>query len=446
MTASEFHVASVARCGLATLLLMPGGISLAQSPDQPTSGKVAQSGHHQHAGDKQDQSLEQTCASPFSLPSANCAKAPMPIFSKDGRLWLSFASHGHVYLTYSSNLGQDFSAPVAVNSTPELIYADKENRPKLAFGSKGEIYVSWTRKRAAKYSGEIRFSRSLDNGATFDAPRSVIDEGALSSHRFDNMAIDDQGRLYLAWIDKRDKVSADAADKVYPGAAVYYSVSGDGGKTFSPNIKVVDNSCECCRMKMEVAKGGRVHALWRNIYPDFARDNATAILSGASVVKKAVRVSYDEWQVDACPHHGPDISLDPSGRMHTTWFNGGGKRAGLVYGRFNGEQDLLEYDISIDSSASASHPRVLAIGNTVYIAWKRFVGDATEIRLLKSLDAGVTWSSHQVVANTKNESDQMFLLSDGSQPYLSWRTDDEGYQLFALEVRQVNRAIDANNG
>jgi len=435
MTVSEFHVA---RCGLAALLLMSSGISLAQSPDSPTSGKVAQSSHRQHAGDKQGQSLEQACTSPFSLSSANCAKAPMPIFSKDGRLWLSFVSHGHVYLTYSENLAKDFSTPVAVNRIPEQIYADKENRPKLAFGNNDEIYVSWTRKRKAKYSGEVRFSRSLDKGVTFDTPMTPIDEGALSSHRFDSMAVDNQGRLYLAWIDKRDKVAAEAVGKEYDGGSVYYSVSSDGGATFTPNIKVVDNSCECCRMKIEAADDGQVHALWRNIYPGLARDNAMAILSGDSVVKAPVRVSYDEWQIDACPHHGPDISLDKENRMHTTWFNGGGKRVGLVYGRFDTTKDLLEHDMSIDSSAAARHPRVLAMGDTVYIAWTHRIDNGTEVRLIESLDAGVTWSKHRVVASTHGESDQVFLLGDGKAGYVSWSTVDEGYRLINIHYRQAS--------
>ena len=391
-------------------------------------------------------SLTQRCQSSFAVPSVDCAKAPMPIFSNDGRLWVSFASRGHIYVSYSDNLGRDFSTPIAVNRIPEPIYGDKENRPKLAFGSKDEIYVSWTRKRKAKYSGEVRFSRSIDGGLNFENPRSLIDPGALSSHRFDSMATDDQGRLYVAWIDKRDKAAADAQGEDYAGGAVYYSVSKDGGKTFSPNKKIVDNSCECCRMRVETDNQGRVHALWRNIYPGSARDNAVAILSGESIIKNATRVSFDEWQVEACPHHGPDISLDRENRLHATWFNGGGKRPGLVYGRFDGAVDKLEHDISIDSSASASHPRVLAMGSTIYVAWKRFVGDATEIRLITSKDYGATWSDYEVIGITENESDQMFLVSDSAHVYLSLRTDDEGYQLIPIGYDQANLEVDANDG
>lgn len=422
----------MSRAVLTIILLLSSSLSWAQRHEHTGHGESQRHADHQTAP-----SLTQQCSSPFALPSAHCAKAPMPAFSADGRLWLSFASHGHVYVTYSSNGGQAFSTPIAVNPLPEPIYADGENRPKLAFGADGEIYVSWTRKLAAEYSGEIRFSRSLDGGASFETPRSIIDQRQLSSHRFDTMTVDRQQRLYLAWIDKRDEAAAKATGKEYAGAAVYYAVSNDRGATFSPNTKLVDNSCECCRMSLATAADGRVHVLWRHIYPGSARDNAAAVLSAGAIAKNAMRISHDAWQVEACPHHGPDLSLDKEGRMHVAWFNGGGKRTGLVYGRFDSSNAVLEQDVSVDASAAASHPRVLVLGDTVYLAWKRFTGDATEIRLIVSTDGGASWSPYRVAANTHHDSDQMFLLSDGEHPYLSWRTDDEGYRFMALDSPQM---------
>ncbi len=397
--------------------------------------------NHTYAG-KPTVSLAQSCAAPFALPTAECAVAPMPIFGPGGQLWLSYVSHGHVYLSNSEDLGKSFSPPMLVNRVPEKIYADKENRPKLAFGQDGELFVSWTRKRKAKYSGEIRFSRSLDGGESFEATRSLIDEGALSSHRFDSMAVDDEGRLYVTWIDKRDKAAAESKGEDYAGGSVYYSVSEDGGATFSQNKKIIDNSCECCRLKAQSDDQGRVHVLWRNIYPGSARDNAMAVLDNGEVVKAATRVTNDDWKIEACPHHGPDIALDKQSRLHAVWFNGGGKRPGLAYGRFDSTNDSLEHDISIDGSPAASHPRVYSEDNRVYLVWKRLVGDETEIRLIESHDAGATWSEYKVVATTLGESDQAFLLGDGKQIYLSWRTDEEGYRLIALSSTQIAKLDD----
>ncbi len=409
-----------------------------------SAGAHANTGHQHSHGDsaKPANSLALRCEAPFALPTAECAVAPMPIFGPDGRLWLSYVSHGHVYLSHSDDLGDTFSPPMLVNLVPEKIYADKENRPKLAFGHDGELFVSWTRKRKAKYSGEIRFSRSLDGGRSFDATRSLIDEGALSSHRFDSMAIDDEGRLYVAWIDKRDKAAAQSKGEDYAGGSVYYSVSEAGGATFSQNKKIIDNSCECCRLKAQSDDQGRIHVLWRNIYPGSIRDNAMAVLDNGDMIKSATRVTNENWKMVAFTHNGTDIALDAQSRLHAVWFNGGGKRPGLAYGRFDSANNVLEHDISIDGSPAASHPRVYSKGDKVYLVWKRLVGDETEIRLIESSDAGATWSEHKVVASTLGESDQAFLLGDGKQVYLSWRTDNEGYRLIALNTDRVTKLED----
>ena len=124
-----------------------------------------------HDGAKK--SLLPECMGDSALPSPHCGRVPTAVFGKDGKLYVVFSQNGHIYLTISVDQGETFRSPTAVNSIPELIYDDGENRPKIVLGKSSEIFVSWTHKTPGKYSGNVRFSRSLDGGRTFDEPKVI---------------------------------------------------------------------------------------------------------------------------------------------------------------------------------------------------------------------------------------------------------------------------------
>ena len=123
---------------------------------------------------------------------ASLARTPLAVtvaFDRTGRLWRARVHDGQVWLDRSPDRGQRFGEAVAVNNLPERIAADGENRPKLAFGPAGEVYVSWTQSLEVAFSGNVRFTRSLDGGRHFSAPLTVNDNREDISHRFDSMLV-----------------------------------------------------------------------------------------------------------------------------------------------------------------------------------------------------------------------------------------------------------------
>jgi hypothetical protein len=134
---------------------------------------------------------------------------------RDGRVLVVYRENaGHdayVILRRSGDRGASWSAPVRVNAKPEPVSADGENRPKIAVSPQGELYVSWTSPTSANYTGDIRFSRSLDKGATWSPPIVVHRNRALITHRFESLLVDGAGRLWAVWVDKRDLAQSPAA-------------------------------------------------------------------------------------------------------------------------------------------------------------------------------------------------------------------------------------------
>ena len=364
--------------------------------------------------------------------SIDCGKTPSVLFDRNGRLWATFVQNSHIYVAHSDDTGKSFSTAKKVNAIPEKIDSNGENRPKIALGINGEIFLSWTQKTETRFSGNIRFSRSLDGGNSFEFPRTVNDDGLDIGHRFDQLYVSPKGLLYVAWLDKRDKVLAAAAGEKYRGSAVYYAVSKDGGTIFGKNHKVADNSCECCRLAMAAAPGEKVALLWRHIFNTNTRDHAMAILTPDGEIENLGRSTNDDWQIDACPHHGPDMIYAGDEFYHQAWFSLGDNHKGLYYGRHHlkkGNQAVQ----AIDTRAGASHPQIAAQGKQLVYVWKFFDGKKTSIQMVKSLDNGTTWSTATTIASTDSGSDHPLLTSSTQALYLSWLTD-RGYRFERLKI------------
>ncbi len=381
-----------------------------------------------------NKSLLPECMEATALPSPHCGRVPTTVFAIDGKMYVVFSQHGHIYLTTSTDQGKTFQSPTVVNRNPELIYDDGENRPKIVLGKSGEVFISWTHKTPGKYSGDVRFTRSLDGGKTFDDPLTINSDRAIISHRFETMAMDQQGRIYLIWIDKRDSEKAKKNNQDYAGVSLYYALSDDAGESFHPNKKLVDHSCECCRIALDNDSQGKVVALWRHVYPVNMRDHAIAYVNPEkpTIEGMPVRASDDGWQIDGCPHHGPDLSIDDKDRAHLAWFTQGKKHKGLMYGRFDfneGETRLLK---SIDDSPSASRPQVQVIGDKVYLMWKKFNGKTMDLLISVSSNEGQSWSDVSSIASTENGSDHPDWVIFGQQLFASWHTQSEGLRLIPV--------------
>lgn len=364
---------------------------------------------------------------------AALARQPLAVdatFDASGKLWQASVKDGHVMVSQSDNQGKTFSTPVLVNSESELVAAVGENRPKIVVGSNGNVYISYTRNLETPFAGNIRFSRSVDGGKSFSAPITVNNNLDPITHSFDAMGANERGQIYIVWLDKRDISIATKNGEKYSGLAIYYALSDDEGKTFHTNIKAADHSCECCRVAMAMDKDGTPIIVWRHIFGKNIRDHAMMRLDGKS---QPIRLSYENWEVDACPHHGPAISIANDGNYHFVWFSNSSERYGLFYSYSSDQGKHFSRPLNFGNfQAQASHPDILSLGQRVFIAWKEFDGMATGIYLIHSIDGGNIWSAPQKIASTAGSSDYPFLVSDGNKNYLSWNTDKEGYRLIKL--------------
>jgi hypothetical protein len=349
-----------------------------------------------------------------------------------GTLWRARVVQGQILLGRSGSDQHSFADKFTVNLEAEAVAANGENRPKLAFGSGGEIYVSWTRLGKAPFSGDIRFSRSVDGGKHFSRPVTINSHIEATSHRFDSMVVDGNNRVWLFWLDKRDMLLAKKKGQQYTGAAVYYAYSDNAGRSFSDNYKLQDHSCQCCRIALGVTSQSVPVVIWRHIFDGVERDHALQYVDGKSTMQ---RLSKEHWKLNACPHHGPSFAVDNAGKVHAVWFSGATNRTGLYYSR-SGRKGTTVHSSSPmkfgDHNAQSSHPYISVVGNNVFIVWKEYRQGKSVVRSMQSSDSGESWTSPHTVLTTDGPSDHPLLVGNYQKLYLSWNTDRQGLQILPL--------------
>ncbi len=376
------------------------------------------------------------CASAWSqnaAPATHSGHAPRAqlatgaALAPDGSLWIVGLDAQQQLSTWRSTDLATWSEPHKLETSGDAISADGENRPKIAFGPQGQVVISYTRPLDKPYTGWIRMLRSGDGGANFSTPFTVHHDTQEITHRFESVAFDGAGALHAVWIDKRD---LNAGGKGYVGAAIYQTISTDGGQTFGPDTKVADHSCECCRIALAQGPDGKLRAMWRHVFGANTRDHAFANLSD-NAPNRFKRASFDEWNIQACPHHGPglaraDSTTNPG--YHAVWFGirkeKGADVAAVRYARLGADGQPVASSVRALPDAQAEHADVAAIGDKVAIVWRSFLGKETTLKVWLSTDAGKTFET-RVLATAHGNNDQPHLVSNDARMVVVWRTEEK---------------------
>jgi len=236
--------------------------------------------------------------------------------------------------------------------------------------------------------------------------------------------------VYVAWIDKRDQTAARERGDHYRGAALYYAVSVDGGVSFSENYLVAGHACECCRIAIAQRPDRGIVVLWRHIFEPNVRDHAVAELGPEGPLGEFSRASFEEWAIDACPHHGPALAVTDGGHV-ATWFSAGDGPA-IYAGRIQPETGHLN-DVERIADGGANHPHIVSLPGRVIVVWRSADDDGHAVWHRESADGGATWSAPQRVARTDGGSDHPFATVIGGRPFLRWHTERGGLRFVPID-------------
>ena len=232
-----------------------------------------------------------------------------PQLAGDGhRVGLVFGQGQTIVYAGSRDSGRTFSAPVALASQGRLALG-MHRGPRVALTTRAVVVTAILGD--GRDDGDLFAWRSTDEGRTWSKPVRLNRVTAAAREGLHGMAA--AGDLVaVTWLDLRAS-----------GTRVFAAVSGDGGATWSEDRLVYQSPsgtvCECCHPSVAVSAKGTVAVMFRNAI-DGARDLHLAVSGdGGRTFGPAVKLGDGTWKLAACPMDGGAVAIDSRGDVVTVW-------------------------------------------------------------------------------------------------------------------------------
>ena len=325
-------------------------------------------------------------------------------------------------LAWSADGGKTWSSPRRVNSNIEAVQGE-ENGPKVAFSADKRAYVVWSipGTKGDKTRANIRFA--MDDGKGGFTPARTLNE-VQDAARFPIIETTPDGNLLVAWIDRR-------IDGPKPRQLYLMRLKTDG-QALTKNYQVGEGLCECCKLGIAFADGGKtVYMVDREVDGNKIRNHVLRkSIDGAATFSAPVEISNDGWQVPSCPHSGPSIGRDSRGQLHVSWFTLGRseQEAGIYYSVSKDDgKSFAPRQLVQANTAPETLYATLAVGDDdrVYLAWSNLDGNNKAQIFMRTLAAdGRTWSPIQQISRAKGNAGRPVLAFVKNQLQVAWTETD----------------------
>lgn len=333
-------------------------------------------------------------SAPVKLSTANTdAAEPAMAASADGSIYVVWVEHreskqADVMLSRLDANGNAQPEPVRVNPRAGMATSWRGDPPTVAVGRDGAIYVGWTGfSRPDTKAADIFLSTSRDGGRNFEPQVKVNDDSGAVVHGMHSLAVDETGRIFVAWLDERNvkmEMSAGKMDehKMEANREVFVASSADNGRTFSQNKLVAREACPCCKTALAAARDGRVYVAWRQVLPGNYRHIAVSSTSdGGQTFSEPVIASDDKWMIAGCPVSGPALVTTEANALRVLWYSAGEAGApGLYWSEStDGGKSFSSRKPLMESAASGTPHLMSGPGSALTAVWESNQKGASKI-------------------------------------------------------------------
>ncbi|MFQ5969793.1 MAG: sialidase family protein [Nitrososphaerales archaeon] len=313
-------------------------------------------------------------------------------------VWQDFTARKFdILFRASTDNGASFGNTVKLNNDAGFLSDPRRSDPPQIAVSGSSIYVVWVD------SGEVFFTGSKDNGASFSSAIELSNNAAFNGVFFRPQIAVSGSSIYVVWVDSGE---------------VFFTGSKDNGASFSSTFNLSTASKNATAPKRSdlpdiAVSGSSVYVVWVDYIPGnydiflrASKDNGASFSSAIELTKIAalsdlphIAVSgsnvYVMW-VDFNLGHGLDMFF----------------RASKDNGATFGSAVNLSRNI-----AFAALPPIAVSGSNVYVVSS--VGNY-DIFFMASKDNGSTFSSAVNLSNNIGDSSDPHMAVSGDNAYVVW--------------------------
>lgn len=253
-------------------------------------------------------------------------RSPMMKLDRKGNIYIAWVrgadgmGNGPIAMSVSTDGGQTFSMPSVVSADANC-NSNFQRTANFVIDTKSNIHLVWTGARVNSQP-DIWYVRSTDQGKTWTMPVTVCDANDSSKYAqdFPAIACDSSDNLYVSFLDSRE-----TQRKTSSNVHLYTTRSTDGGMTWSVNKKAdmlpggMGGTCECCGLKIASSPGGNLFIAYRSNIMNVRDIWLARSMDKGLTFEPSLKLSSEDWTINACPVSGPNIAVDPAEGAHIVW-------------------------------------------------------------------------------------------------------------------------------
>lgn len=340
----------------------------------------------------------------------------------------------------------NFFQPVDLSNTSGHSY-----RPKTVVDSNDMIHVVWHDKNDETVGMDVWYTTVDPAGLIENEPVNISRSPAIANNA--QMDIAPNGDIHVVYQDNKEGISD-----------IFYTVSRDGGATFSPPVNI-SNQADHSSVEADIAidQSGNIYVTWSGVnFVYVTRSIDSGKTFAAIPVQLAITSSVE-----------PAIEADETNQVHLAWTsstNSSATEYKVFYAK--SEDGALTFDPVIEiqqHDGSLLRPDLAVQGSDVYLVWDRQSGKGEiDVWFAVSRDGGSSFSTAVDLTNNTGTSimSVIEIAPDGSL-YLTWTDTFSGnydtYFMYSTDKGEsfseplniapsaegslvLDMAIDSNNG
>ena len=291
--------------------------------------------------------------------------------------------HSQIFFTQSHDGGTNW------DNLPETRNLTKSKGeafgPSLAITKRGttRAYVTYHDNSTGPYQVYLIKSKKK---AKFKKPVNITthDGGAFSPR----IALDSNEAVNITW-----------GDTLGGGRRVMFARSTDQGETFAEPVNISRSPGDAFEPEIAVDQNGAINIAWEDTAP-----GANSIMFSRSTDEGKTFSTPLQVSKGTAVASEAHIASDSAGRLSVVWVQGNEDEKQAYYARSTDGGQTFSDPITLSNTegASISKPVVTTFQNTVYVAYQNEVRRDMQVYLVKSEDAGASFSNPVQVSNADN--------------------------------------------